>query len=84
MVCMSSMEATRQRNRRRHLRESGAIIATHRVAENLTRRELASELHVSTSTIRRWETGQSSPYAAQIVTLSILLGVTPSTILGLE
>ncbi len=79
---MRSMDANRKRNRRRHLREVGQRLSTYRQEEGLTRSGLATELCVSPSTIRRWEAGESAPDAAQILTLSMLLGVTAGHLLG--
>ena len=80
----SRMDAARASQRAGHLREIGRRLAAARIDEKLTQAELGRELNVSASTVTRWEAGGSCPDAAQLVTLSAIVGRPVHHLLGVE
>ena len=78
------MDAARASQRAGRLREIGRRLAAARIDEKLTQAELASEVNVSASTVARWETGGSCPDAAQLVTISAIVGRPVHHLLGVE
>ena len=78
------MDAARASQRAGHLREIGRRLAAARIDEKLTQAELARELNVSASTVTRWEAGGSCPDAAQLVTISAIVGRPVHHLLGVE
>ncbi len=59
-------------------------IAQLRCQMGLTQVELSDKLHLNLKTIRKWENGDSSPSAANIIQLSKLFSVSADYLLGIE
>lgn len=60
----------------------GARIATARIAKGLTEQQLAHRLGVKTSTVEKWESGETDPRANRLDQLAGLLGVPLMWLIG--
>lgn len=56
-------------------RTNASPIAAARVAAGLTQADLSQRLGIGTATLRRWESGQTSPSAAKLKALAQALDV---------
>ena len=56
--------------------KTGALIAAARSGQDMTQRELASKLHISPTTVSKWERGKGSPDVSLLEPLAEALGLT--------
>ncbi len=56
----------------------------HRKKSGLTQIELAEKLGVSIATLRRWESGETTPTGSRIIELANLLHISPDDIISGE
>lgn len=63
---------------------TGKKIAQFRKEKNMTQKELASKLHITDKAVSKWERGINFPDLGLMEDLAILLGTTPSILLGIE
>lgn len=62
---------------------TGSVIRKLR-EKNMTQEELASEIHVSSKTVSKWETGQGFPDISLIEALAQALGISVIELLSAE
>lgn len=60
----------------------GTLLRQTRLAAGLTADDLAAQLGVSETTVRRWEGELNQPTAHHLARLATLLGVSPAALLG--
>lgn len=65
-------------------RQTGQIIASLRKEKQLTQKELAERLHISSAAVSKWERGLNFPDLLLLEPLADILETTPSQILCLE
>lgn len=53
-----------------------------RIACNLTQKELAARLNVSTSAVAQWEVGNNNPSLDKIIDICTVLGISASSVFG--
>lgn len=63
---------------------TGSVIRKLREKKNMTQEELASEIHVSSKTVSKWETGQGFPDISLIEALAQALGISVIELLSGE
>lgn len=63
--------------------EFGKRLKTLRLNRDLTQKELAASVGVSTTTVQCWENGTKSPSMTAIISLSSTLGCSSDTLLGI-
>ncbi len=62
----------------------GKAIRTARIGKNMTQMDLADQMGVSYQAVSNWERGNSMPDIAKLETLSQVLGLSVSDLLGVE
>lgn len=62
----------------------GDVLKSRRIADNLSRQQLAELVDTTYETIAHLETGRRSPSMELFVTLCKILDVSPNTLLGWE